>query len=179
VKDPDGFDVQIGNGNRRNRRTTPATGKLSVPLPFESTNWKTEYLDHISYQCTSYKESVAFYEALLGWKGQGDEGSQEQTIISPELGGLLIRGGNALSPAFNMPAQRRTVINHVSFGITPFDPDRVAEELCMRGLTARVDTGAIASSPDVEKDIHTARYKSYHTTTPNGYDLQISDKIRP
>jgi catechol 2,3-dioxygenase-like lactoylglutathione lyase family enzyme len=177
VKDPDGLDVQISNGNRSNRRKTPATGKLNVELPFEPTPWKTVYLDHISFSCTSYKETVAFYEALLGWKGLRDEGSQNETQISPEIGGLLIRGANAFSPSFQMPAQRRAVMNHVSFGITPFDPDAVWAELCKRGLTGRVDTGAIATSPDREKDIHTARYKSYHTRTPNNYDLQFSAKI--
>src|SRR4029077_16128901 len=30
VKDPDGFDLQVSNGNKKNRRTTPANGKLSV-----------------------------------------------------------------------------------------------------------------------------------------------------
>jgi catechol 2,3-dioxygenase-like lactoylglutathione lyase family enzyme len=177
VKDPDGMDVQISNGNKRNRRRTPANGKLNVPLPFEPTGWKTMYLDHISFAVTSYKETVAFYEALLGWKGLGDEGSQNETMISPEIGGLLIRGGNASAPNFVMPATRRGLMNHISFGITPFDPDKVWAELCARGLQARVDTGAIASSPDREKDIHTATYKSFHTRTPNNYDLQISSKI--
>ena len=135
------------------------------------------YLDHISFACTSYKESVAFYEALLGWKGLGDEGSQNETQISPEIGGLLIRGGNSLNPNFQMPPVRSAVMNHISFGITPFDPDAVWAELCKRGLNERVDTGAIGSSPDVEKNIHTATYKSFHTRTPNNYDLQISAKI--
>lgn len=178
VKDPDGMDVQITNGNKGNRRRGAANGKLNVPLPFEPTNWKTMYLDHISYSVTSYKETVAFYEALLGWKGLGDEGSQNDTMISPEIGGLLIRGGNATSPTFQMPPVRNAVMNHISFGITPFDPDTVWNELCKRGLQARVDTGAIASSPDREKDIHTASYKSYHTRTPNNYDLQFSAKIK-
>lgn len=177
VKDPDGMDVQISNGNKRNRRRTSANGKLNVPLPFEPTGWTTMYLDHISFAVTSYKETVAFYEALLGWKGLGDEGSQNETMISPEIGGLLIRGGNAAAPNFVMPPARRAVMNHISFGITPFDPDKVWAELCARGLQARVDTGAIASSPDREKDIHTATYKSFHTRTPNNYDLQISAKI--
>jgi catechol 2,3-dioxygenase-like lactoylglutathione lyase family enzyme len=177
VKDPDGMDVQISNGSRKNRRRTPANGKLNVPLPFEPTGYTTMYLDHISYQVTSYKETVAFYEALLGWKGLGDEGSQNETQISPEIGGLLIRGGNSQSPTFQMPAARTSTMNHISFGITPFDPDAVYAELCKRGLQARVDTGAIASSPDREKDIHTASYKSFHTRTPNNYDLQFSLKI--
>jgi predicted enzyme related to lactoylglutathione lyase len=177
VKDPDGMDLQISNGNKRNRRRAPANGKLNVPAPFEPTGWKTMYLDHISFAVTSYKETVAFYEALLGWKGLGDEGSQNETMISPEIGGLLIRGGNAAAPNFVMPTPRRAVMNHIAFGITPFDPDKVSAELCARGLQARVDTGAIASSPDREKDIHTATYKSFHTRTPNNYDLQISSKI--
>ncbi|HVZ49310.1 MAG TPA: hypothetical protein VG916_11040 [Gemmatimonadaceae bacterium] len=177
VKDPDGMDVQISNGTRQNRRKGPANGKLNVELPFEPMGFKTVYLDHISYQCTSYKETVAFYEALLGWKGLGDEGSQNETQISPEIGGLLIRGGNAMAPDFQMPAERRAVMNHISFGVTPFDPDKVWEECCKRGLQARPDTGAIASSPEKEHDIHTASYKSYHTRTPNNYDLQFSAKI--
>src|SRR5689334_16392251 len=180
VKDPDGMDVWLTNGNKKNRRRGPANGKLNVALPFEPTGWTTRYLDHISYQCTSYKETVAFYEALLGWKGLGDEGSQNETLISPEIGGLLIRSGtqgNALAPGFVMPATRRAVMNHISLGITPFDPDKVWDELCKRGLRARVDTGAVASSPAPEHNIHTASYKSFHTTTPNNYDLQFSSKI--
>ena len=31
---PDGFKVGISNGNRKNRRTTPANGKTSAPAPF-------------------------------------------------------------------------------------------------------------------------------------------------
>jgi hypothetical protein len=68
VKDPDGFDLQISNGNKTNRRTTPATGKLNVAAPFEPTGWQTIFLDHISFEVKSYKETVAFYQALLGLK---------------------------------------------------------------------------------------------------------------
>ncbi len=177
VKDPDGMNVRITNGTRRNRRTTPANAKLSVALPFDATGWQTKYLDHISYRVTSYKETVAFYEALLGWKGLGDEGSQNETQISPEIGGLLIRGGNSLAPGFVMPAQRTSQMDHISFGITPFDPDKVYAELCKRGLQAQVDTGSIATSPAKEQDIHTATYKSFHTRTTNNFNLQFSSKI--
>ena len=87
------------------------------------------------------------------------------------MGGLLIRGGNALSPAWvpgSAAATRATRIGHISFGIADFDPDAVRAELEKRGLNAREDTGGGG-------DIHTATYKSYHTTTPNGFDLQISN----
>jgi hypothetical protein len=64
-------------------------------------------------------------------------------------------------------------MDHVSFGITPWDTDKVKAELDKRGLSARPDTGG-------KGDIHdeAAKYKSYHTTTPDGYDLQISNATR-
>jgi catechol 2,3-dioxygenase-like lactoylglutathione lyase family enzyme len=178
VKDPDGMDVGISNGTKRNRRQGPANGKLNAPLPFEPMPWKTVYLDHISYGVTNYKETVAFYEALIGWKGLGDEGSQNETEISKEIGGLLIRGQNALAPGYVAPAERRASMGHISFGISPWDPDKVWAEMCKRGLTGRIDTGSIATSPAKEFNIHTATYQSYHTTTPNGFDLQFSAKIK-
>ena len=61
-------------------------------------------------------------------------------------------------------------MNHISFGIAGFEPDAVKAELEKRGLSAREDTGNTG-------DIHVTKYKSYHTRTPNGYDLQISNTI--
>jgi catechol 2,3-dioxygenase-like lactoylglutathione lyase family enzyme len=173
VKDPGGFDLQISNGNRRNRRQGAASGKTSAPAPFESPSWKTLWLDHISFEVPNYKETVAFYTALLGWKPGTDEGSQSQCQIG-EVGDIIIRrggGGNRGGAPVATPAARRAAMGHISFGITPFDPDQVKTELEKRGLTARVDTGG-------RGDIHTSPYKSYHTTTPNGFDLQISATTR-
>ena len=166
VKDPDGFDLRISNGNRKNRRQGPANGKTSAPAPFESTAWKTVWLDHISFEVSNYKETAAFYHALLGWKLGTDEGSQNQCDIG-DIGGIIIRRGNRGAAAGAPPAPRRASMGHISFGITQFDPDQVKAELTKRGLNAREDTGG-------RGDIHTAPYKSYHTTTPNGFDLQIS-----
>jgi len=171
VKDPGGFDLQISNGSRKNRRQGAANGKTSAPAPFEPTAWKTIWLDHISFEVPNYKDSVAFYTALLGWKPGTDEGSQNQCQIG-DVGDVIVRrggGGNRGGDANATP--RRAGIGHIAFGITPFDPDQVKAELEKRGLTARVDTGG-------RGDIHTASYKSYHTTTPNGFDLQISATTR-
>jgi catechol 2,3-dioxygenase-like lactoylglutathione lyase family enzyme len=169
VKDPDGFDLQISNGSRKNRRQGSANGRTSSPAPFESTAWKTVWLDHISFEVSNYKETAAFYHALLGWKLGTDEGSQNQCEIG-DVGGIIIRrggGGNRGAGAGTTPPARRAAMGHISFGIAGFDPDAVKAELAKRGLTAREDTGG-------RGDIHTANYKSYHTTTPNGFDLQIS-----
>lgn len=186
VKDADGFDLQISNGNMKNRRRGPANGKVAAPAPFASTAWKTVWLDHISFETSNYKEQVAFYNALLGWTPTGDEGSQNETHIG-NVGGIIIRRGGggggrgaaagAAAGAGTTPAAppppvvRRAAIGHISFGLAAFDPDAIKAELEKRGLNAREDTGATG-------DIHTAKYKSYHTTTPNGFDLQISNVTR-
>jgi len=169
VKDPGGFDLQISNGNRHDRRTTPAHGKTSVPDPFAHTDWKSIWLDHISYQCSDYKKTVAFYQALLGWKPGTDEGSLNMCEIG-DVGGIIIRRGYRVDPAGKpiSPVPAKAFIDHISFGITPFNPDEVREALVKRGLEAFADTGS-------KVDIHVAPYKSYHTTTPNGFNLQISN----
>ena len=177
VKDPDGFDVQIGNGNGFARaRKTPATAKLEAELPFEPTNWQTVWLDHLSFGATNYKASASFYANLLGWKETFDEGSQHELLIG-DIGNSIIRGGNPNDPNFgkapangaaNGKARPRNVrIDHISFGIQPWDSDAVKDGLEKRGLRAQVDTGN-------HGDIHQADYKSYHTGTPNGFNLQIA-----
>jgi catechol 2,3-dioxygenase-like lactoylglutathione lyase family enzyme len=187
VKDPDGFDLQISNGSRKTRRLTPAAGKNVAPAPFEATGWKTVWLDHISFECADYKATVAFYQALIGWTPGTDEGSQNEVQIG-DIGGAIIRGtnmsplavearakaaaeaaaGGAASGRGGGAPRTRNGIGHIAFGIAPWDADAVKAELDKRGLNARVDTGGTG-------DIHTAKYQSYHTTTPNGFDLQISN----
>lgn len=173
VKDPNGFDLQIGNGNdlAKARKTRPIA-KLSVaPLaaPFMATGWHTVWLDHISYNAANYKKTASFYTDLLGWGETYDEGSQQELMIG-EIGDIIIRGGNPNNPA-GLPPARRERIDHISFGIAPWDTDAVKAALRERGLRARIDTAS-------NDDIHVAAFKSYHTTTPNGFDLQISNVTR-
>lgn len=181
VKDPDGFDLQIGNGNGhvKARKARRGTMKLSAPAPFEPTGWKTVWLDHFSYNAADYKKSVSFYTNLLGWKDTYDEGSQNECLMG-EVGDIIIRGGNPLAPGFatsSAARRERARIDHISFGIQPWDTDGVKAELEKRGLRAQVDTSSRHLGPDgtwVPDDIHVAAFKSYHTATPNGYNLQIS-----
>ncbi|HEX5217256.1 MAG TPA: VOC family protein [Vicinamibacterales bacterium] len=176
VKDPNGWDLQLSNGSRQNRRRGPANAKMVAPAPFDKTAWKTLFVDHISFEVSNYKEAVAFYEALIGWKPGQDEGSQNEVKIGNFGGAIIRRGGGgggrgaaAPDPAAP-PPPRRASIGHIAFGITPWDADAVKAELDKRGLNGRVDTGG-------NGDIHTAKYQSYHTTTPNGFDLQISNVV--
>jgi len=170
VKDPDGWDLQVSNGKGLTKtRTRPATAKLSELAPFESTGWKTVWLDHFSFNAANYKQSASFYASLLGWKETYDEGTQHELMIG-EVGDIIIRGGNPNDSNFGRGGgarANRPRIDHISFGISPWDTDGVKAELEQRGLKARIDTSTI-------DDIHVAAFKSYHTTTPNGYNLQIS-----
>jgi catechol 2,3-dioxygenase-like lactoylglutathione lyase family enzyme len=174
VKDPDGFDVEICNTKGLvQARKTPATAKLEVDLPFEATGWQTVWLDHFSFGATNYKASVSYYTNLLGWKGSFDEGSQNEVMMG-DVGNAIIRGGNPNDPNFGKPPAegkkqrpRNIRIDHIAFGIQPWDADAVKDALEKRGLRAQWDSGNTGDS-------HQAKYQSYHTRTPNGYNLQIS-----
>jgi hypothetical protein len=76
-----------------------------------------------------------------------------------------------------VPIQSGAFLDHISFGIAPWDVDAVRAALLTRGLKALVDTSSAHQGPDgkyVKDDIHQAAFQSYHTVTPNGFDLQIS-----
>ena len=57
------------------------------------------------------------------------------------------------------------VINHISWGVQPWDTDKVKAELEKRGLKPR---------PDMVGE----NFKSWHVTDPDGWDLQISNQTK-
>ena len=145
----------------------------STPAP-----WKTVYLDHISYAVTDYKKSAAFYSNLMGWTIRNDNGTSQATLDIGNVGGIIIRNarrpeGAAQAPPAAAPSQPGQpprppltgVINHISYGIDPWDTDKVKAELERRGLKPR---------PDMVGD----NFKSFHVFDPDGWDLQISNKIK-
>lgn len=163
--------------------TTPAIEPVAAP-------WKTVYLDHISFQCADYKRSVDFYSNLMGWQVLHDTGNQA-TIDINGIGGIIIRnhrqgrgGAPAAAPAARgdssasaAPAAQPSrppvtaVIDHISWGIEPWDTEMVRSELLKRGLTPREDTGN--GGP-----IATSKFKSFHVKDPDGWDLQISNQTK-
>jgi len=168
VRDPDGWDLQICNGRglAAERRSAPVA-RLDAPAPFAPTGWKTVWLDHLSFKVTNYKESASFYANLLGWKPIYDEGSQIELEIG-DVGDIIVRGPNPRDPRFRRDgAPRAALLDHISFGISPWDTDAVKTALEARNLPVIIDTSTAA-------EIHVASYKSYHTTTPGGFNLQIS-----
>ena len=176
VKDPDGWDLQICNnkGLSAARRKTGAA-QLSEPAPFAPTGWQTIWLDHFSFRVSNYKESASFYANLLGWRRTYDEGTQNE-LEAGDVGEVLCRGGNPFI-AGQISGPRRAMIDHISFGISPWDVEGVRTGLESRGLKAQIDTSGAHVGADnkiTPDDIYQAAFQSYHTDTPNGFNLQIS-----
>ena len=176
VKDPDGWDLQICNNQGLSRaRRRPGSVKLPVPPPFEPTGWKTVWLDHFSFRVSNYKRSASFYANLLGWQRTYDEGSQNE-LMAGDIGEVLCRGGNPFIPEqANRP--KGASIDHISFGIAPWDVEGVRDALQSRGLRAQIDTSSAHIGPGnkiTQDNIYQAAFQSYHTDTPNGFNLQIS-----
>jgi catechol 2,3-dioxygenase-like lactoylglutathione lyase family enzyme len=152
-----------------------------IPQAFEPTGWKTVWLDHISYAVSDYRRSTAFYRDLMGWTVRNDNGTNQATLNINGMGGIIIR--NRRAPAEGQPpspaasASRGTaapatapppitgVINHVSWGVQPWDTEKVKAELEKRGLNPR---------PDMVGD----NFKSWHVKDPDGWDLQISNQTK-
>ena len=176
VKDPDGWDLQIcNNKGLAAARKKPATASLSEPAPFGPTGWKTIWLDHFSFRVSNYKESASFYSNLLGWKRTYDEGTQNELEVG-DVGEVLCRGGNPYIPA-QANGPKGASIDHISFGITPWDVEAVRTALESRGLKVSIDTSGAHVGPDnkiTSDDVYQAAFQSYHTETPNGFNLQIS-----
>ena len=155
---------------RQGQQRAPAA---PIPQAFQPTGWKTVWLDHISYSVSDYRRSTAFYRDLMGWTIRNDNGTSQATLdigTGGHVGGIIIR--NRRAPAEGQTSQAATsgsrppitgVINHVSYGIEPWDTDKVKAELERRGLAPR---------PDMVGD----NFKSFHVTDPDGWDLQISNK---
>lgn len=137
----------------------PAPGTLP-PAP-----WKTVWLDHISYAVSDYKKSAEFYSGLMGWEVKNDDGNQAQLDING-IGGIIIR--NPRRPGQGQGAPRAPitgVINHISWGVQPWDTEGVKAELEKRGLNPRVDNQG-------------DNFKSWHVRDPDGWDLQISNQTK-
>jgi catechol 2,3-dioxygenase-like lactoylglutathione lyase family enzyme len=149
-----------------------------IPAPKDPAPWKTVYLDHISYAVSDYRRSAAFYRDLMGWEIRNDEGSRQATLKIGDIGEIIIRNNRQASdsaPAATSGAsggqggQPRPpltgVINHVSWGVSPWDTEKVKAELERRGLNPRPDM--VGTS-----------FKSFHVFDPDGWDLQISNQTK-
>jgi catechol 2,3-dioxygenase-like lactoylglutathione lyase family enzyme len=160
-----------------------------IPPAFEPTGWKTVALDHISFAVGDYRKSAAFYRDLMGWTVRNDNGASQASLDINGLGSIIIRNRRQAAPDAQSTGPQSTtaqpatapagasgrgqgsarqitgVINHISWGIEPWDTEKVEAELKRRGLNPR---------PDMVGD----NFKSFHVLDPDGWDLQISNATR-
>jgi catechol 2,3-dioxygenase-like lactoylglutathione lyase family enzyme len=191
VKDPDGFDLCVSNARQHLRRPSNGAPKLDVAAPFESTHWKTRFVDHLSFEVADYRRSAAFYEALLGWKvrpvpGGGDDWPDSPRSLTMRIGsvaGAIVRANAAANRAADSAgrggsaASRQSgvtaTIGHISFGIAPWETERVRQELIRRGVYYTID------GKQTPRDDMAGALASFHVPDAMGWDLQISNRIRP
>ena len=133
-----------------------------------SAPWKTVWLDHISYAVSDYKRSTDFYADLMGWNVLEDDGTKQTTLDMNGIGGIIIRNGGRPAGATSQSlgvAPITGVINHISWGVEPWNTDVVKDELERRGLGPRPDMVG-------------ADFKSFHVKDPDGWDVQISNQTK-
>ena len=104
-----------------------------------------------------------------------DNGKNQATLRMGDVGEIIIRNSRrpdgaaapSAAPAAGQPARPPVtgVVNHISYGITPWDTEGVKAELEKRGLNPRPDMVG-------------ADFKSYHVLDPDGWDLQISNQTK-
>lgn len=126
--------------------------------------WRTVWLDHISYRVSDYRRSTAFYRDLMGWEIIHDDGQKQCSMKVGNVGGIIIRNPAGYAGAAgdtNRPAITG-LIDHISWGVKPWDTAKVKAELEERGLDPRPDMNG--------------RFQSFHVHDPDGWDLQISNQ---
>jgi catechol 2,3-dioxygenase-like lactoylglutathione lyase family enzyme len=181
------FASAAGLTNRSGIADAGAASLAAVP-------YKTVWLDHISFGCTDYKRTADFYTDLMGWAPVAGSDNGKQVVLNVgDIGQIIVRNsmrsgrgatpvgaaGTSAAPAAEATPNGRggprppvnAVIDHIAFGVQPWDTEAVRGELLKRGLTPREDTGS-------KEPMTTSKYKSFHVKDPDGWDLQISNATK-
>ena len=136
----------------------------NIPPPRSPAPWKTVWLDHISYAVSDYRRSTAFYRDLMGWEIIHDDGQKQCSMKVGNVGGIIIRnraGYAGAAGGTDRPAITG-LIDHISWGVEPWDTAKVKAELEKRSLEPHPDMNG--------------KFQSFHVRDPEGWDLQISNQ---
>ena len=161
VKDPDGFDA--ADQQRQPARIgdrEPRAEASPAAAPFEPDELEDGVAGSHLVSSVRLQRERRVLSALLGWKPDGDEGSQNECEIG-DVGDIIIRGGGAggrgggagatgargdsvggRGGAAPCVAWRRSITSRSAF--TPWDADQVKAELDKRGLIREGRHGRVA-----------------------------------
>jgi len=161
------FGMAAGPAALASAQTKPAAPS-TIPAPKAPTGWNTVFLDHISFAVADYRRSTTFYRDLLGWQVLHDDAQKQQCSMKiGNVGGIIIRNQAGYRGAFGDWQHKGTtgptgVVDHISWGIAPWNTEKVRTELEQRGLKPM---------PDMD-----GAFQSFHVHDPDGCDLQISNQ---
>ena len=162
------FALGVTAGPAALRAAQKPAEQSSIPPPRSTVPWKTVWLDHISYAVSDYRRSTAFDRDLIGWEIIHDDGQKQCSMKVGNVGGIIIRNRAGFPGAPYRTSEgtnRPTItglIDHISWGVEPWDTAKVKAELEERGLDPRPDMNG--------------RFQSFHVHDPDGWDLQISNQ---
>jgi catechol 2,3-dioxygenase-like lactoylglutathione lyase family enzyme len=170
-------------------------------------NWKTLYVDHISFEVSDFRKSAGFYAALLGWNTPDvAENASDVSVTMGEgglVGGAIIRGDAAIRAAAAAAAPGRAggaggaggaagganagragapttpVRDSAAIGHISFGMSDWNTERVRYELIQR---GVVYErTPGVRepREDFTGQLQSFHVPDAQGWDLQLGNKIGP
>jgi catechol 2,3-dioxygenase-like lactoylglutathione lyase family enzyme len=146
-------------------RASAAAVPADVPAP---KGFTTIALDHISYQVADYQRTRDFYADLMGMTVSDDDPQRKQCYLHfGDVPMVIARNRRARAGEPPVPPNAGPRVDHIAYRIDTWNTDAVKAELERRGLTPRLDRGAL---PEVA---------SFHVADPDGFDLQISGVVKP
>jgi catechol 2,3-dioxygenase-like lactoylglutathione lyase family enzyme len=134
VGDPDGLIVQmqdtsycggagvLGNSCLREPESAPSKGLLAL-----------EDLSHVTLLTTNVQRSLDFYQSVFAMRIQAHQGPTPLLAVGSKGAFLAIGGGPGRAGAQPSNAS----INHISFRMRNFNPERVTKALLSYGLKTR------------------------------------------
>jgi hypothetical protein len=100
----------------------------------------------------------------MGWEIIHDDGQKQCSMKVGNVGGIIIRNRAGYAGAAGSTNQPTItgLIDHISWGVEPWDTAKVKEELEKRSLDPKPDMNG--------------KFQSFHLNDPDGWDLQISNQ---
>lgn len=147
--------------------TLPTQALTAIPprLPTPK-GFTTIALDHISYQVKDYQRTRDFYASLMGMKVSDDDPQRQQCYLHFGDVPMVIARNRRARQGETLDPNAGPRVDHIAYRIDNWNTDAVKAELEARGLTPRLDRGAL---PEVA---------SFHVADPDGFDLQISGVVQ-
>ena len=164
-------DFEEGRIGRRQLIQSLALGLVGAAVPQGAAaqggkGLKTAKLSHLSYPVSDYRRSRDFYAEVMGMKVTNDNGKTQ----------CYMRFGTSTLMTRSRPNAKSGNIDHVSYMLEDWDSDRVRAELERHGLKG---SGGQPLKLNIPEEAPEAHYMSFHTSDPDGFDIEISGIAKP